>query len=48
MQSYIIGVPEGEEREKGIENVVEEIMTEKFSNLKKKIYTGTGTTESLK
>lgn len=27
---YITGIPEGEEREKGIENIIEEIMTEKF------------------
>ena len=26
----ITGIPEGEEREKGIENIIEEIMTEKF------------------
>ena len=31
----IIGIPEGEEREKGIENVFEEIMAENFPNLKK-------------
>ena len=31
----IIGVPEGEEIEKGIENVFEEIMAEKFPNQKK-------------
>ena len=30
---HIIGVPEGEEREKGIKNVFEEIMAEKFPNL---------------
>ena len=37
----IIGIPEGEEKEKGIENISEEIMSEKFPNLKKtdfKIY----------
>ena len=32
---HIIGVPEGEEREKGTENIVEEIIAEKFSNLGK-------------
>ena len=32
----IIGVPEEEEREKGIENVFEEIVAETFPNLKKK------------
>ena len=30
----IIGIPEGEEKEKGIENLFEEIMSENFSNLK--------------
>uniref|UniRef100_A0A8D1SPW4 L1 transposable element RRM domain-containing protein n=1 Tax=Sus scrofa TaxID=9823 RepID=A0A8D1SPW4_PIG len=31
----IIGIPEGEEKEKGIENIFEEIMAENFPNLKK-------------
>ena len=31
---HIIGIPEGEEKEKGIENIVEEIMSENFPNLK--------------
>ena len=31
----MIGIPKGEEREKGIENVFEEIMAENFPNLKK-------------
>ena len=30
----IIGLPEGEEKEKGIENIFEEIMAENFPNLK--------------
>ena len=30
----IIGIPEGEEEEKGIENIFEEIMSENFPNLK--------------
>ena len=30
----IIGIPEGEEKEKGTENIFEEIMSEKFPNLK--------------
>ena len=30
----IIGIPEGKEKEKGIENIFEEIMAEKFLNLK--------------
>ena len=32
--SLWIGIPEGEGKEKGIENIFEEIMTENFSNLK--------------
>ena len=31
----IIGIPEGEEKEKGIENIFEEIISENFTNLKK-------------
>ena len=31
----IMGIPEGEEKEKGIKNVSEEIMAENFPNLKK-------------
>jgi len=31
----IIGIPEREEKEKGIENIFEEIMSENFPNLKK-------------
>ena len=30
----IIGIPEGDEKEKGIENTFEEIMSENFPNLK--------------
>ena len=30
----IIGIPEGVEKEKGIENIFEEIMSENFPNLK--------------
>ena len=33
----IIGIPEGEERAKGIENVFEEIVAENSTNLKMKI-----------
>ena len=32
---HIIGIPEGEEREQGIQNLFEEIMTENFPNLVK-------------
>ena len=31
---HIIGIPEGEEKEKGIENIFKEIMVENFANLK--------------
>lgn len=31
---HIIGIPEGEEKEKGIENILEEIMSENFPDLK--------------
>ena len=31
----IIGVPEGEEREKGTENIFQEIIAEKFPNMEK-------------
>ena len=34
---HIIGVPEGEEREKGPEKIFEEIIVENFSNIGKKI-----------
>ena len=33
---HIIGIPEGEEREKRIESVFEEIMPKNFPNLKRK------------
>ena len=45
---HIIGIPEREEREKGIKNVFEETMAENFWNLKKETYPGTGSTKSLK
>ena len=32
---YIIGAPEGEEREEGMENLFQEMMAKKFSNLAK-------------
>ena len=31
----IVGIPEGEESEQGIENLIEEIMTKNFPNLVK-------------
>ena len=36
---HIIGVPEGEEREKGPEKVFEEIIVKNFSNMRKEIAT---------
>ena len=36
---HIIGVPEGEEREKGAENIFENIIAEKFPNLGKETVT---------
>ena len=36
---HIIGVPEGEEREKGPEKICEEIIIENFPNMGKKIAT---------
>ena len=41
----LIRVPEGEERENGAENVFEDIITEKFSNLRKKTYSDPEGTE---
>ena len=43
----IIGIPEGEEKEKGIENIFEEIMSENFPNLKE-TYQDTASTEGPK
>ena len=34
---HIIGIPGGEEKEKGIENIFEEIMAENYPNLKETI-----------
>ena len=45
---HIIWVPEGEEREKGVENIFDEITAENFLMLKKETYSGTGSTESPK
>ena len=35
--THVIGVPKGEEREKGPEKIFEDIIAEKFSNMGKKI-----------
>ena len=42
----IMGIPEGEESEQGIKNLLEEIMTKNFPNLVKKKDTSPGNTES--
>ena len=42
-----IGIPEGEEKERGIENIFEEIVSEDFSNLEE-TYQDTGSTEGPK
>ena len=44
---YIIGVPEGEQREQGIENLFEEIITENFPGEGKR-HTSPGSAESFK
>lgn len=41
-------MPDGEEREKGIENVFEEIMAENFPKLRKEADIQVGSTEGLK
>ena len=45
---HIIGVPEGEEREKGPEKIFEEIIVENFPNMRKEIdsHPSPGSTES--
>ena len=46
---HIMGIPEGEESEQGIENLSEEIMTKKFPRLvKKKIHKSSESEESPK
>ena len=45
---HIIGIPEGEEEEQGIENLFEKVMMENFRNLMRKSHTNTGNTESPK
>ena len=43
---YIIGIPEGEEEEQGIENLLEKVMMENFPNLMREKVTNPGITES--
>ena len=46
---HIIGIPEGEEEEQGIENLFEKVMMENFPNLMtEKNHTNPGITESPK
>ena len=42
----IIGIPEGEEEEQGIENLFEKVMMENFPNLMREKVTNPGNTES--
>ena len=44
----IIGIPEGEEKEKGIENIFEEIISENFPKSEGNWYQDTGSTEDPK
>ena len=44
---HIVGIPEGEEEEQGIENLFEKVMMEYFPNLmREKNHTNSGNTES--
>ena len=42
----IIGIPEGEEEEQGVENLFEKVMMENFPNLRRESHTNPGITES--
>ena len=44
----IIGIPEGEEEEQGIENLFEKVMMENFPNLMRESHRNPGNTESPK
>ena len=44
---HIIGLPEGEEEEQGIENLFEKVMIENFPNLMREKFTQVGTTRVL-
>ena len=43
---HIIEIPEGEEKEQGIENLLEKVMMENFLNLMREKVTNSGNTES--
>lgn len=45
---HILGVPEGEESEPGIENLFEEMVAENLPNLVKESHTNLGGTQSAK
>ena len=45
---HIIGIPEGEEEEQGIENLFEKVILENFSNLMREKVTQIQETQSLK
>ena len=45
---YVIGIPEGEEEDQGIENLFEKVMIENFPNLMEEKVTHPGDTESPK
>ena len=44
---HIIGIPEGEEEEQGLENLFEKVMMENFPNLMRKKVTQIQETQSL-
>ena len=46
VEIHIIGIPEGEEEEQGIENLFEKVMMENFPNLMREKVTQTQETES--
>ena len=46
--THIIGIPEGEAEEQGIENLFEKVMMENFPNLRRESVTHPGNTESPK
>ena len=45
---HIIGIPEGEEKEQGIEKLFENVMMENFPNLMKENHTNPGSREGPK
>ena len=45
---HIIGIPEGEEEEQGIENLFQKVVMESFLNLMRESHTNPGNKESPK